>query len=58
MSEFAAAFLENLRGIRAHMPNTTKQLTATVATSGTTLTETFGVGPIVAITMIGDVRQS
>jgi hypothetical protein len=50
VSELTAAFHEDLCRIDAHMRDTTKQLTTAVATSGTTLTETFNAGPIVAAT--------
>ena len=36
---------------------TNKKLAATVKTCGTTLTEVFGVGPVIAGTVIGDVRN-
>src|SRR3989440_1982836 len=55
--ELAAAFLEDLRGIDARMRETRKKLTAAVAAAGTSLTEIFGVGPVIAATVIGDVRD-
>jgi transposase len=51
--ELAADFLEDLRRIDAQMRDTKKKLTAAVRASGTTTTEIFGVGPIVAGTVIG-----
>ena len=55
--ELAAEFLEDLRRIDAQLRDTKKKLTVAVAASGTTLTEIFGVGPVVAATVIGDVRD-
>ena len=55
--ELAAAVLEDLRGIDARMRLTRKKLAAAVAASGTSLTGLFGVGPVVAAVIIGDVRD-
>jgi transposase len=55
--ELAAEFLADLRRIDAQMREATKKLTTAVRASGTTLTSVFGVGPIVAATVIGDVRE-
>lgn len=55
--ELAAAFLEDLRGIDARMLETRKKLTAAVRAAGTNVTEVFGVGPVIAATVIGDVRD-
>ena len=55
--ELAAEFLEDLRRIDAQMREAKKKLTAAVRAAGTTLTEVFGVGPIVAATVIGEVRD-
>jgi transposase len=55
--EPAAAFLEDLRGIDAAMRDTRKKLATAVAASGTSLTGLFGVGPVIAAAVIGDVRQ-
>jgi transposase len=55
--ELAAEFLEDLRRIDAQMREAKKKLTVAVRACGTTLTEVFGVGPIVAATVIGDVRD-
>jgi transposase len=55
--ELAAEFLEDLRRIDAQMSGTEKKLTTAVRASGTTLTSLFGAGPIVAATVIGEVRQ-
>jgi transposase len=55
--ELAAAFLDDLRRIDAQLLEVTKKLTAAVRASGTTLTQIFGVGPVVAATVIGAVRN-
>jgi transposase len=55
--ELAAEFLADLRRIDAHMREAKKKLTIAVRASATTLTEVFGVGPIVAATVIGEVRD-
>jgi len=51
--ELAAEFLDDLRRIDAQMRGTRKRLTAAVRASGTTVTEIFGVGPVIAATLIG-----
>jgi transposase len=51
--ELAAAFLEDLRGIDARMRDTKKKLTVAVQATGTSLTGLFGVGPVIAATIIG-----
>ena len=55
--ELAAAFLDGLRRIDAQMLDAKKKLATAVRASGTTLTEVFGVGPVVAATVIGEVRD-
>jgi len=55
--ELAAEFLEDLRRVDAQMRDTKKKLTAAVRASGTTLTDVFGVGPVIAATVIGCVRD-
>jgi len=55
--ELAAAFVEDWRRIDAQLRETRKKLDVTVRASGTSLTELFGVGPVVAATVIGDVRD-
>jgi transposase len=55
--ELAAAFLEDLRRLDAQLRETKKKLAAAVKASATTATEVFGVGPVVAGTVIGDVRS-
>ena len=56
-SALAAAFLDDLRRIDAQLRAAKKKLDAAVRASGTTLTEIFGVGPVVAATVIGAVRD-
>jgi len=51
--ELAAAFLDDLRCIDALLCDTQKRLTVAVRASGTTVTEVFGAGPVIAATMIG-----
>ena len=55
--ELAAAFLEDLRGIDARIRETRKKLTGAVQAAGTSLTGLFGVGPVIAAAVIGDVRE-
>jgi transposase len=55
--ELAAAYLEDLRRIDAQQRDARKKLDAAVRASGTSLTSLFGVGPIVAATIIGEVRD-
>jgi transposase len=55
--ELAAAFVEDLRRIDAQMRDAKKKLTVAVAASGTTVTEIFGVGPVVAAIVTGAVRD-
>ena len=52
--ELAAEFLEDLRRIDAQMKEVKKKLTAAVQASGTTVTEIFGVGPVIAAVVIGE----
>ena len=51
--ELAAEYLDDRRRIDAQMRDTKKKLTAAVQASGTTLTQIFGVGPVIAATTIG-----
>jgi transposase len=53
--ELAAQFLEDLRRLDAQLREANKKLAAAVRASGTTVTEVFGAGPVVAGTVIGDV---
>ena len=55
--ELAVAFLEDLRRIDAQIRETRKKLAAAVAATGTSLTRLFGVGPVIAAAVIGDVRD-
>ena len=56
-AELAAAFLEDLRGIDARIRQTRKKLAVAVQAAGTSLTGLYGVGPVVAAAVIGDVRD-
>jgi len=51
--ELAADFAEDLRQIDIRMHETRKKVTAAVQAAGTTVTEVFGVGPVIAATLIG-----
>jgi transposase len=55
--ELAAAFAEDLRGIDARIRETRKKLAVAVQAAGTSLTGLYGVGPVVAAVVIGDVRD-
>ena len=55
--ELAAEFTGDLRRIDAQMRETRTKLAAAVKASGTSLTAVFGVGPVIAATVIGDVRD-
>jgi transposase len=55
--ELAAEFLADLRRLDAQLRDTNKKLAAAVRASGTSLTGIFGAGPVIAGTVIGDVRQ-
>ena len=55
--ELAAEFTADLRRIDAQLRETRKKLAVAVRASGTSLTEVFGVGPVIAATVIGDVRD-
>src|SRR5271170_8145218 len=55
--ELAAAFAEDLRGIDARIRETRKKLAVAVQAAGTSLTGLYGVGPVVAAVVIGDVRN-
>jgi hypothetical protein len=54
-AELAAEFLADLRRLDVQLRAARKKLAAAVKASGTTLTQVFGVGPVVAGTIIGDV---
>ena len=53
-AELAAEFLADLRHLDTQLRDTRKKLAAAVKASRTTLTEVFGVGPVIAGTIIGD----
>jgi transposase len=53
-AELAAEFLADLRHLDDQLRDTRKKLAAAVRASGTSLTEVFGVGPVIAGTVIGD----
>jgi transposase len=53
--ELAGDFLEDLRRIDAQMAQAKKKLAAAVKASGTTLTEVFGVGPVIAAITLAEV---
>jgi transposase len=55
--ELAAEFLHDLRRIDTQMHGTKKKLAVAVRASGTTVTGIFGVGPVIAATVIGDVAD-
>jgi transposase len=53
--ELAAELLADIRRLDALRREVKKKLTTAVKTSGTSLTEIFGAGPVIAATVIGDV---
>jgi transposase len=55
--ELAAEFLADIRRLDAQLREANMKLAAAVRASGTSLTGIFGVGPVIAGTVIGDVRQ-
>jgi transposase len=55
--DLAAELIGELRGIDARIRETRKKTDAAVRASGTSLTGLFGVGPVVAATVIGEVRD-
>jgi transposase len=55
--ELAAAFLDDLRSIDARTRETRKTPVIAAQAAGTSLTGLFGVGPVVAAAVIGDVRD-
>jgi len=52
--ELAAELLEDMRRLEAQMRESKKKLAVAVKASGTSLTGIFGVGPVIAATVIGD----
>jgi transposase len=55
--ELAAELLEDMRRLDAQIRESKKKLATAVKASGTSLTEIFGVGPVIAATVIGDVAD-
>jgi transposase len=55
--DLAAAHLADLRRIDGQLRDARKTITAAVRASGTTVTNVFGVGPVIAATAIGDVAD-
>ena len=55
--ELAAAFIDDLRGIGTRIRKTRKKLATAVQAAGTSLTRLFGVGPVIAAAVMGDVRD-
>jgi len=53
--ELAAELLAGIRHLDAQRREVKKKLAAAVTASGTSLTDVFGVGPVIAATVIGDV---
>ena len=53
--ELAAELLSDIRHLDARRRDARTKLAAAVKASGTSLTEVFGVGPVIAATVIGDV---
>jgi transposase len=56
--DLASGHLADLRRIDAQMREVRKTITTAVRASGTTLTGLFGVGPVLAATIIGDVADA
>jgi transposase len=56
--ELAAALIEDQRRIDAQLRETRKKIDAAVRASGTSLTGLFGVGPVTAAVIIGEVRDA
>jgi transposase len=54
--ELAAELTEDLRGLDVRIRETRKKLAEAVRAAGTCLTGLFGVGPVIAAEVIGDVR--
>ena len=55
--ELAAELTEDLRGVDIRIRETRKKAAAAVRAAGTSLTGLFGVGPVIAAAVIGDVRH-
>jgi transposase len=55
--ELAAELTGDLRGVDAQIRETRKKAATAVRAAGTSLTRLFGVGPVIAAAVIGDVRH-
>ena len=55
--ELATELTEDLRGVDTRIRETRKKAAAAVRAAGTSLTGLFGVGPVIAAAVIGDVRH-
>jgi transposase len=55
--QLASDFLQDLRRLDEQMKQTKKKLAAAVKASGTTLTEVFGVGPVIAAIVLGEAED-
>jgi transposase len=55
--ELTAELTEDLRAVDARIRETKKKTAAAAAAAGTSLTGLFGVGPVIAAAVIGDVRH-
>ena len=56
-AELAAEPIADLRRVDTLLRETKKKLAVAVRAAGTTLIEVFGIGPVIAATVIGDVRD-
>jgi len=56
-SDLAAELLEDMCRLDAQIRESKKKLATAVKASGTTVTEIFGAGPVIAATVIGDVAD-
>jgi transposase len=56
-SDLAAELLKDMRRLDAQIRESKKKLATAVKASGTSLTGIFGVGPVIAATVIGDVAD-
>jgi transposase len=54
--QLATELVEDLRGVDARIRETRKKAATAVRAAGTSLTGLFGVGPVIAAAVIGDVR--
>jgi transposase len=55
--ELAGELLDDLRRVDARIREARKKLAAAIAAAGTSLTGLFGVGPVIAAAVIGEVRD-